>query len=500
MTSSSAAATTDLDAVVSAAVAAYEQWSVLDPGVRADALLAAATALDEGADELITLGVAETGLTRPRLTGERTRTAVQLRLFADVIRAGEYLDVRIDAADPDFAIGPRPAVRRTLWPVGPVLNFAAGNFPLAFSVIGGDSVAALAAGCSVIVKVHPGHPQLSALTAQLVRSTLDSAGAPADLLQIVSGEQEGVELLQHSGIRAAAFTGSTRGGVFLAGLAAARDTPIPFFGELGSVNPVYLTAAALTERGDAIADAFVASVAGSAGQLCTKPGFVVAPEHEKFAERIAAAASEVGEHRLLSEKIGDAYRERRTALMHTPGMQVVAAGSVRVDDDGHTWATPTVLRMTEQDLRAAGDDALEECFGPLAVIVTVTGGSDLAALQYELFPGNLTTTLHLAGDEVSPTLAALVTAAAQTSGRVLFDGWPTGVAVTPAMQHGGPFPATTVDATSVGTAAIGRFLRGVSFQSTPDALLPPPLQDANPWHVPRTEAPAGDSAHWGRAG
>lgn len=279
-----------LDEVARRAQEAFDDLTLVEPAVRADALRAAAAALEAAADELVALAHEETGLAEARLTGELRRTRVQLRLFAHIVEDGRYLDVRIDDADPEFVLGPRPNLRRVLWPIGPVLNFAASNFPFAFSVAGGDTAAALAAGCPVIVKAHPGHPGLSARTAQVAARALLDAGLPPATLQLVEGQETGVALLEHPAVRAATFTGSLRAGRFLSDRAAARPDPIPFYGELGSVNPVLVTAPALAERGDEILEGFVASVSGSAGQLCTKPGFLLVPEGTDHADRVAVAA------------------------------------------------------------------------------------------------------------------------------------------------------------------------------------------------------------------
>jgi len=486
----------DIDQIASRAAAAAGPYAALDPAIRARALVAAADALNEHADELIELAMAETGLTRPRLTGELKRTAVQLKLFADVVADGSYLDVRVDDRDPDFAIGPRPELRRTQVPLGPVLNFAAGNFPFAFSVAGGDTAAALAAGCPVIVKAHPGHPELSRRTAAIVADALESAGLPADVLQLVEGQEAGAELLQHRLIKAGSFTGSTRAGRLLADLAAARPAPIPFFGELGSVNPVFVTPAAVAARGPAIASAFVTSVAGSAGQLCTKPGLVFVPVDHGLEAPVGASAADVAEHRLLDPRIAANYRDGRARILATPGVRVIAEGALRFDDDGQGWATPTIVAADLETVRSSAG-LREECFGPLSILVEYPDDADLSGVVEELFEGNLTSTLQLADGESSDELRALVQTLATRAGRVIVNGWPTGVAVTPAMEHGGPWPATTSGGTSVGTAAISRFLRGVAYQDLPESLLPAPVRAANPWHVPQTRAAAGESTSWG---
>lgn len=492
-----AASLPSVDDAVARAVRAFEALSDLEPARVAAGLDAAAAALGEHADELVELAARETGLTTARLTGELRRTRVQLCLFGRVTERGDHLDARIDAPDPDFALGvPRDDLRRVLVPVGPVAVFAASNFPFAFSVAGGDTAAALAAGCPVVVKAHPGHPSLSRRVASIVALALEGAGLPAGCLQLVEGQEAGVALLRHPGIRAASFTGSLHAGRFLADVAASRPDPIPFFGELGSVNPVVVTRAGLEASRETLAAGYVASVSGSAGQLCTKPGFLLLPSGSGIDDAVAAAAADVSEHRLLNPGIADGYATRRDAVLATDGVRVLHEGALRRDDQRQGWATPTFVSVDLETLRAHRDTLLDEAFGPLSVVVEYDDDAALPHVLSELFPGNLTSTLHTGPGETGPDVQALVRTMARTSGRVLLRGWPTGVAVTPAMQHGGPWPATTTDATSVGTAAIGRFLRGVAFQGAPEPLLPAPLQDANPWQVSQSHSAAGESVTW----
>lgn len=481
-----------------AAEEAFDAWSVQPPRTRARALAGAASALEARADELVGLATRETGLTEPRLRGEVRRTCVQLRLFADLVADGEYLDVRIDEADPDFVLGPRPDLRRMMVPVGPVLNFAASNFPFAFSVPGGDTASALAAGCSVVVKAHWGHPELSRLVGAIMSDALEAAGAPRGTLQVIYGQEQGVAMLKDPRIRAATFTGSLGAGRMLADVAAARPAPIPFYGELGSVNPEFVTRARLEGGGREVATGYVASVALSAGQFCTKPGFLFVSDLAAVAGTISEAAASVGEHRLLNRRIAEGYALRRDDVLAAEGVTVLARGSVRWDEDGHAWATPTLVGVSLATLEVRGSVLLDEAFGPLSIVVEYSSEADLPAVVRRLFPGNLTGGVHAREGEETPELRALLRELSRTSGRVLVNGWPTGVSVTPAMQHGGPWPATTGGmGTSVGTDAVTRFLRGVTYQNVPQALLPEPLRDDNPWGVPRRYAPAGESASWG---
>ena len=490
----------DLEEIAARAASVAQEWATTPPQVRARALVAVADGLMAAQSELVAIGMRETGLTEARLGGELKRTAVQLRMFADTIVDGTYLDVRIDEVDTDFALGVRPDLRRYRIPVGPVLNFAASNFPFAFSVAGGDTAAALAAGCPVIVKAHSGHPELSIATARVVTEALASVDAPEGLLQLISGQQNGVDMLNDPRIAAGSFTGSIRIGRMLADIAAARPAPILFFGELGSVNPAFVTRAALDEGAAAIAEGYAASVAGSAGQLCTKPGFLFVPAGHGLDDALVAAASPVAEHRLLNPGITRGYKERRDTILATEGVRVIVEGDLRVDEDGHGWATPTLVSVPVAVLQEQRERLLDEAFGPLSILVEYTDEAELAAVAADLFEGNLTGTLHAGEGEDSEALRNLVHWMTQNTGRVLFGGWPTGVAVTPAQQHGGPWPATTNDSsTSVGSAAIDRFLRPVAYQGAPQAMLPAPLRDDNPWGVPQTRTPAGQSHGWGSA-
>ena len=487
-----------LDEIAQRAVEVAPLWAATAPRERARALVAVADALAAASEELVAIAMAETGLAQTRLSGEVTRTAVQLRLFAETVVDGSYLDVRIDEADSAFALGVRPDLRRYRIPVGPVLNFAASNFPFAFSVAGGDTASALAAGCPVIVKAHSGHPLLSVRTAEIVAGALEATGAPVGTLQLISGQAAGVAMLNDPRIAAGSFTGSIRVGRLLADIAAARPTPIPFFGELGSVNPVFVTQAALDENADAIADGYLTSVAGSAGQLCTKPGFLFVPTGHSLSEVLVTRAANIGEHRLLNPGIAAGYRSRRDAVLAAPGVAPIVNGALRFDDEGQGWATPTIVRVSLDALFAQREALLDESFGPLSIVVEYDDAGTLAAHCDDLFEGNLTGTVHAGTGEDSAALRSLIDWIAQHAGRVLFGGWPTGVAVTPAQQHGGPWPATTNDSgTAVGSAAIGRFVRPVAYQNLPQALLPTPLRDDNPWNVPQRRTPAGESQLWG---
>ncbi|WP_067471831.1 aldehyde dehydrogenase (NADP(+)) [Actinomadura hibisca] len=469
MTQPPAETPAEVSAVLDAAVAAAPGWAATAPAGRAAALEAVAAALEAARAELVELADAETRLGPARLNGELTRTTFQLGLFAEQARAGTFLDVRIDAPDPDWPTGPRPDLRRYRTALGPVLVFAASNFPFAFSVAGGDTASALAAGCPVVLKAHPGHPRLSRRTAEIVRGVL-----PDGVFALIEGEAEGVAALQHPALAAAAFTGSERGGLALARIAAERPEPIPFYGELGSVNPVVVTPGAAAARPDEIAAGYAGSLTLGAGQFCTNPGLLFAPA--ALVDRLTGAVAATGPAPMLNDRIAAGYRDTARALGDLPG----ARRAVWPDDA----LAPRLLVMDLAAFKADRDAAAQECFGPLGLVVVYDDLADVTTAIAAL-PGQLTTSLHAEPDETG-ALADLAAALAARSGRVLWNQWPTGVSVTHAMQHGGPFPATTAPTTtSVGTAAVERFLRPVSYQGWPQDLLPPPLRDDNPWRVPQ---------------
>lgn len=434
---------------------------------RARQLRAVADALDTSADTLIPVARRETHLPEARLRGELARTTFQARLFADRLEQGAFLDARIDHADADWPMGPRPDIRRTHLPLGPVLVFAASNFPFAFSVFGGDTVSALAAGCPVVVKAHPGHPELSVLTARTATDALTAAGAPAGLLTLVEGQDAGVAAVQDSRIKAVGFTGSTRGGRALFDLAVRRPDPIPFYGELGSTNPVVVTPAGWTERGAEIAEGFAASYSLGSGQFCTQPGVVFVPDAAAF----AAAVPAVAPGPMLNTRIHDAYRHSLRKLASRPDVDTVAR------TDGGPGGPDAVLLRT--DTRAVLDDPSlisTEVFGPAALLVEYASLDEVVRVL-DASGGSLTGSVH-GGEAPDAEALTVLDTLAERTGRVLWNEWPTGVTVSDAQQHGGPWPATTAPTTtSVGTAAVQRFLRPVAYQNVPTAGLPAELRD-----------------------
>ena len=468
----------ELEAILAAAAAASTQWAQRPAAERAAALVAMADALDAASQELIPLAGQETFLGPARLAGELKRTTFQLRLFAELLNDGGYLDARIDHADEAWPMGARPDIRRVLEPLGPVVVFAASNFPFAFSVAGGDTCSALAAGCSVVLKVHSGHPRLSAAVGRVAAGALEGAGAPSGILQLVYGTQAGRDALLDPRVKAGAFTGSIPGGRALFDLAASRPEPIPFYGELGSVNPVFVTEAAATARGPEIASGFVQSYTMGAGQFCTKPGILLVPAGSSMVAELAGAGRPAPA-RLLNERIQSGYTAALRGLL--------GHGSVApLGGTGDTLASPPAPALnvtTAQALLKDPDGLITECFGPSALVATYESESELLAVAGVL-DGQLTATIQ--GEDNDGIAPELVRVLAGKAGRVLWNQWPTGVSVTYAQQHGGPYPATTAPtSTSVGTAGITRFLRPVAYQGLPAHLLPPALRDENPLGVPQ---------------
>jgi acyl-CoA reductase-like NAD-dependent aldehyde dehydrogenase len=470
----------DVDVAVQAAVAAAGTPELRDGARRAAALRGIAARLRARGDELVALAGAETGLPPARLTGELGRTTGQLEAFAEVLEHGQHLEAILDTAD-SGATPPRPDVRRTVVPIGPVAVFGASNFPLAFSTAGGDTASALAAGCPVVVKGHPAHPGTGALVAAEIAAAVAAAGLPAGTFGhlLAADFAVGEALVDHPGIRAVAFTGSGRGGRALMDRAAARPVPIPVFAEMGSLNPVVVTDAALAARADAIAAALTGAVANFAGQLCTKPGLVLVPEGDRgeaFAQALTAAMGAREPEVLLNASIASGLRSGLRALEDAPAVTRLTA----VDDEDHPGfrARPAVFRAAAADLGRVAPLA-EEHFGPAVVVLTYTSTAE-AAGALERAGGQLTVSVHAEPAE-HEAVRPLAEAAARTAGRILFDGVPTGVAVTWSMHHGGPYPAGSDGAhTSVGMTALRRFQRPVAYQDAPQALLPAELRDGNP--------------------
>jgi NADP-dependent aldehyde dehydrogenase len=455
-----------------AAVAAFPAWRAAD---RAAALEAVAELLDAHAAELVALADRETALGAARLTGEVARTTGQLRLFAGVLRDGTYQGTLIERA-----AGAQPDLRRINRPLGPVAVFSASNFPFAFSVAGGDTASALAAGCPVLVKAHEAHPRTSLRTAELVKQALAGSGAPAGVFDLVFGFDAGVRLVRHPDITAVGFTGSTRGGLALAKLCAERPDPIPFYGELGSVNPVFVLPGAVAGRGAEIAAGYAGSLTLGSGQFCTNPGLMFVPEDEAFLGAVADAVSGTVGAPMLAERIHAGLVAGLEEFAAVPGVRLLAEGK---PGEGPWAPTPAVYAVRAEDYAAHAEQLREEHFGPVGLVVTYVpgGGADPRRLleSGSVGEGHLTSTIHLDAENEADVAAAreLLPELERIAGRIVFNGWPTGVAVTHAQHHGGPFPATTAPAyTSVGAAAIQRWLVPVVYQDAPEQLLPGALR------------------------
>jgi NADP-dependent aldehyde dehydrogenase len=479
------AALEDVHAAVAAAASAFASPAMRDSARRAALLADTAGRLRGAADEIAEVGQAETGLPEARLRSELERTWRQLEAFSALVDTGDYVDAIIDLPDPGARPIPRPDVRRMLVAIGPVAVFGASNFPLAFSTAGGDTASALAAGCPVVVKGHPSHPGTGAVVARELQAAVAGAGLPEGTFTLLqsSGVEVGEALVDAPAIAAVAFTGSLAGGRAIFDRAAARPRPIPVFAEMGSVNPVVVTEAALRARSGAIAEGLAASVGSFGGQLCTKPGVVLVPAGpagEAFVADVAARLDTWEPQVMLNERLRDALAGGVDELAGLA--QPLARRGDGDTGPGFRFA-PAAFRARAGDL--AGRPALlEERFGP--VVLLLTYGSEGELLEaLDRVDGQLTASVHAEGAD-EPLLRTLVDVLAARAGRLVFDGFPTGVAVTHGMHHGGPYPATTAAAhTSVGMTAIARFLRPVAWQNAPAGALPPALRDENPLGICR---------------
>lgn len=459
----------DVDRAVHAATDAAPALAALGREGRARLLRACADGLEAARERVVAVADRETALGPPRFDGELTRTTYQLRLFAEVLEEGSYLEAAVDHAA-DTAMGPRPDLRRMLVPLGPVAVFGASNFPLAFSVPGGDTASALAAGCPVVVKAHGSHPATSQLCAEVLLAALEDAGAPAGTLGLVHGVQAGVDLVAHPGVRAVGFTGSLGGARALLEVINRRPDPVPFFGELASLNPVVVAPGAAAGRAAAVGEQLAASFTLGVGQFCTKPGLVLVPDGPDGDAVVAAMAAAVrgrGAAPLLNDGIDAAFAEGSAALAASAGVEVLARG-----DDAGRGAAPLLLGTATSSLP---DRVLEECFGPVSVVVRYEGVDDvLAAL--ERLPSSLTATVHRTEADAD-LVAVLADRLQRHAGRLVFDDVPTGVAVSWAQHHGGPWPSTSSQHTSVGATAVRRWLRPFAWQGAPQEVLPAELRD-----------------------
>ncbi|MEV8467534.1 aldehyde dehydrogenase (NADP(+)) [Fluviibacterium sp. DFM31] len=464
----------DVDAAAQAAEAAFASYGNSSRESRAAFLNAIADEIEARADDITAIGSAETGLPEARLQGERGRTTGQLRLFAEHILKGDYLDRRHDAALPDRAPLPRPELFMMQRPIGPVAVFGASNFPLAFSTAGGDTAAALAAGCPVVVKGHSAHPGTGEIVAEAIHAAIQKCDMHPGVFSLIQGgnRQVGAALVQHPNIKAVGFTGSLGGGRALFDLCASRPEPIPFFGELGSVNPMFIFDAALSARGDEIAKGWAGSLTMGAGQFCTNPGIAVlraGPQADAFIATATEALNATAPQTMLTDGIADAYRAGQRRVAATAGVREVLTTSCEA-----RTAAP-YLFVTDAKTWLDNEVLAEEVFGPLGLVVTVEDADQMRAVA-EALQGQLTCTLHVDAADTD-VAATFIPVLERKAGRVLANGFPTGVEVSDSMVHGGPYPASTnFGATSVGTLSIRRFLRPVCYQNLPAALLPEDLR------------------------
>ncbi|MGF6593769.1 aldehyde dehydrogenase (NADP(+)) [Pseudomonas sp. 2835] len=472
----------EVDAAAKAAADAYPAFRSLSPERRAQFLEAIATQLEALGDDFITLVSRETALPAARILGERGRTCGQMRLFAQVLRRGDFLGARIDRAQPDRQPLPRADLRQYRLGVGPVAVFGASNFPLAFSTAGGDTAAALAAGCPVVFKAHSGHMATAERVADAILRAAEQTGMPKGVFNMIYGAGVGEALVKHPAIQAVGFTGSLKGGRALCDMAAARAQPIPVFAEMSSINPVLVLPLALNLRSEQIARELAASVVLGCGQFCTNPGLVIglrSPAFSALTEQLATQLAAQPAQTMLNAGTLASYTKGVEALHAHPGVSHLAG-----QPQQGKQAQPQLFKA-DVSLLLEGDALLqEEVFGPATVLVEVADSAQLQQALHSLH-GQLTATLIAEAEDLQ-THAELLPLLEQKVGRVLFNGYPTGVEVCDAMVHGGPYPATSdARGTSVGSLAIERFLRPVCYQNCPDALLPPALQNANPLGIAR---------------
>jgi NADP-dependent aldehyde dehydrogenase len=472
----------EVNAAARAAEAAYPVYRQLSPERRAQFLDAIAEEIDGLGEDFVAIVCRETALPAARIQGERARTSGQLRLFAQVLRRGDFYGARIDRAQPQRQPLPRADIRQCQMGIGPVAVFGASNFPLAFSTAGGDTAAALAAGCPVVFKAHSGHMATAECVADAILRAAEQTDMPAGVFNMVYGGGVGAWLVQHPAIQAVGFTGSLKGGRALCDIAAARPQPIPVFAEMSSINPVILLPAALKSRGEQIAGELSASVVQGCGQFCTKPGLVIGIQSAEFAVFVRAFAARMADQpaqTMLNAGTLNSYAQGVAALQAHPGIRHLAG---QPQQGRQAWPQ---LFQTDVGLLLGGDPLLqEEVFGPTTLLVEVADAAEMQ-LALQALHGQLSASL-IAEPADLDACAALVPLLEHKAGRLLLNGYPTGVEVCDAMVHGGPYPATSdARGTSVGSLAIARFLRPVCYQNYADELLPNALQNANPLGIER---------------
>jgi NADP-dependent aldehyde dehydrogenase len=448
----------------------YRKWS---PQQIVGLLTAIADELDAAKEVLVPVAMTETNLPKARLDGEVGRASGQFRLMAQAVLDPTYLDIVIDKENSALT-PPRPELRSMTMPLGVVGIFGASNFPFAFGVAGGDTASALAAGCAVVIKINPGHPEVSTMVGELMVRAANSVGAPKGLISIVSGLEAGMELVKHKDLRAVAFTGSTHGGRALFDAINAREIPIPFYGELGGLNPMFVTQSAITARAKAIAEGFLGSITLGAGQFCTKPGFLIAVGASALNKELSLLVEAASPQKMLNQRTQGLHDSIRDEMLSVQGMKLVASSKSDAVD-----ASVTVMTISAQDFLKNKEGAMREVFGPTAVVIDCASKEELTAIARS-FSGTLASGIHAETND-STLPSELLPILEDISGRIVWNQWPTGLAVTWAMHHGGPYPASTNPLfTSVGARALLRFRRPIVYQNFPDALLPEPLHSDSP--------------------
>jgi len=471
----------EIEQACRAAESAFQDYRVLDGHAIGKFLESIADGIEALGDQLLDVADSETGLGRVRLTGERGRTCGQLRAFGALARKGEWVQASIDTALPDRAPVPKPDLRRMMVGIGPVAVFGASNFPFAFSVLGGDTASALAAGNPVVVKGHPAHPATSELFAHAIAGAMQKCAIPDGVFSLLQGigNELGAGLVGHPSIEAVGFTGSQRGGRALMDIAAARPRPIPVFAEMGSINPLFIGPRTLEAQAESIAAGLSGSVCMGTGQFCTSPGLAVSVASEKFETALKNKLSEAPRGYLLNPQIAASLRHGLERLKHNPRV----AWLNEADFEAGSMTPPNAVFKTSAGDFLADKTLSEEVFGPVTLYVVCDDEAQIMQVAKTL-NGNLTASVH--ADEDMALAAKLYDVLEQKVGRVIYNGYPTGVEVCPSQQHGGPYPASSVStATSVGTGAIVRFARFVAYQGTPQALLPAALKDDNPLGIYR---------------
>ncbi|CAB4656697.1 unannotated protein [freshwater metagenome] len=453
-----------MDSLIAQSVSAYKVWSHVKAAERGKILLALAQAIDDRLQDLVDIADLETGLGKVRLTGEVGRTTFQIRSFSNALERGEFvtpsLDEAVDAAVPQG----HPKFLRTTRGIGPVAIFGASNFPFAFSTLGGDTASALAAGCSVVIKAHPAHPQTAQLTFDIAKKALQEAGAPEGLISLGHGFEFGKLVITDPRISAGAFTGSRAGGRALFDLAQSREYPIPFYGELGSVNPVVAVESALTDPA-AFAGAYLDSLLMGNGQFCTNPSVLFVPAGSIVVNEISKQIAQRDLAPFLSEATKNLHDSNRAKVIASTKAEIYEG---KAPSGAGFFSAPMVLVVKASDVTREISGITEECFGPTGVVVTYGHHGEVVELLSKMEGALASSLFASASDSSAPTL---IEALASMSGRVAFNAWPTGVAVTAGQHHGGPYPASTSSLhTSVGTQAINRFLRPVTFQGLPDEI------------------------------